>query len=831
MAIRNPKIFGLNVRTHLADVLNKTQSLRNIGLPPFDLEIIRGSANAGMTRHDWISFSRLKQPLYEILDSYQFESRIYQDILRQRAGTDQTLFGNLAINGSLSGNAIRYRYYDWDKADFSVADISTSRVSAWSSTASEPIPVTAPISYGARVGIATATGGGRLDFGTSTTTGPRLQTSIVPEEKEFDSEFPTSRIQTKIGTETVYLYAMKGIPFVLKGFFRNINATIQLTSLINGTPASWKFVETANQNRYVNFTNIGGTTSTVYFRSSSSRERFIKFYYNPDNISSISITSANIRELPPVQLISCTSLNFAYNDFKIFPNFAFVTPLLQSLQVQRNPFYLSDIESERVFSGLILDKLPSNLRHLYIEGTFYGSIRGDGGSISGTDIIPNKLPNLNTFDCGRGGGAYFHPDDLDSSCTIPNIPNTLTSYQIYANNFQAIGVTRSDNGSNSSFPNGSYNIVDAENLTKINIGNNYYLTGSFVTLASKNKLTHLYNHSTGLQIPDMSGSASIQIAYHYYLRNSGGLFESGTYKYDGCGSLATLHCYGSRLDNDRFPKFTNPSLSYLDLRYTGIKGGNANGDESRVIHSDTFEQCTEMRYCMIDSGNLLSTPADLSSGTIDANAFINCTNLYYWWYRSYGRTGGPLPTLTTCSNLTYVWVHNNNFSGGVPLFTTNTSLYYLRLSYNAFTGQVPGFKNLNSLRYIYLYNNQFTSMAELGSLPSLYTFEIHNNQIAGEIPDFSACPNLYYLIMFNNQFDSYKPGAFAKNYRIRYIDVSNNNLNQTAVDEMLSDLFDNWSDYNRGGVTINLRGNDTPSELGLEHITILRSKGWSITIS
>ena len=831
MAIRNPKIFGLNVRTHLADVLNKTESLRNIGLPPFDLEIIRGSANAGMTRHDWISFSRLKQPLYEILDSYQYESRVYQSVLRKRAGTDQTLFGNLAINGSLSGNAIRYRYYDWDKSDFSVADISTSRVSAWSSTASEPIPVTAPISYGARVGIATATGGGRLDFGTSTTTGPRLQTSIVPEAKEFDSEFPTSRIQTKIGTETVYLYAMKGIPFVLKGRFRNINATIKLTSLINGTPASWKIVEVANSNRYVNFTNIGGTTSTINFRSASTRDRFIKFYYNPDNISEISITSAAIRELPPVQLINCTSLNFAYNELRLFPNFAFVAPQLQSLSVQRNPFYNSDIEVERFFNGLVLDKIPSNLRHLYIEGTFYGSIQGDGGSISGTDIIPNKLPNLNTFHCGRGGGAYFHPDTLDGSCKIPNIPSTVTGYQTYANNFQGIGATRGDNGSNSDFPNGSYNVVDAENLTYLNISSNYYLSGSFVTLASRNTLTHLYNHSTGLQIPDMSGSASIQIAYHYYMRNAGGLFESGTYKYDGCGSLATLHCYGSRLDNDRLPKFTNPSLSYLDLRYTRIKGGNPNGDESRVIHSDTFEQCTEMRYCMIDSGNLLPTPADLSSGTIDPNAFINCTNLYYWWYRSYGNTGGPLPTLTACSNLTYVWVHQNNFSGGVPYFTTNTSLYYLRLSHNAFTGRVPGFKNLNNLRYIYLYNNQFTSMQELGSLPSLYTFEVHNNQIAGEIPDFSACPSLYYLIMFNNQFDSYKPGAFSKNYRIRYIDISNNNLNQTAVDQLLSDLFDNWSDYNRGGVTINLRGNDTPSEEGLENVTILRSKGWSITLS
>ena len=82
-----------------------------------------------------------------------------------------------------------------------------------------------------------------------------------------------------------------------------------------------------------------------------------------------------------------------------------------------------------------------------------------------------------------------------------------------------------------------------------------------------------------------------------------------------------------------------------------------------------------------------------------------------------------------------------------------------------------------------------------------------------------------------NQFTSYKPGAFSNLYRIRYIDISNNNLNQTAVDQLLSDLFDNWSDYNRGGVTINLRGNDTPSEEGLEYVTILRSKGWSITLS
>ena len=47
------------------------------------------------------------------------------------------------------------------------------------------------ISYGARVGITT---GGTLKFGTQSTAataaGSRIQTSIVPQAKEFPSEFP-----------------------------------------------------------------------------------------------------------------------------------------------------------------------------------------------------------------------------------------------------------------------------------------------------------------------------------------------------------------------------------------------------------------------------------------------------------------------------------------------------------------------------------------------------------------------------------------------------------------------------------------------------------------
>ena len=112
MALVNPKLFGLDINRSLADVLDKNVALSNLNLPPIDLDVIRGSKNAGATLGDWISFSRLSVPIYKNLDRYYQDSSLYNSILDSKAGTNQTLFGNLIINGRLSGNAVRYRYVD-----------------------------------------------------------------------------------------------------------------------------------------------------------------------------------------------------------------------------------------------------------------------------------------------------------------------------------------------------------------------------------------------------------------------------------------------------------------------------------------------------------------------------------------------------------------------------------------------------------------------------------------------------------------------------------------------------------------------------------------------
>ena len=415
MALRNPKLFGLNVLSFFADVENKTRALQALNLPPLDLEVIAGSSDAGATRHDWVSFSRLSVPLHETLDRYYRDSQTFLGLLLERAGTDGSLFGNLSINGALSGNAIRYRYLDGtgNSAVVKIADISTSRISAWSSSASPVLPES-PISYGARVGITT---GGTLKFGTqaAAASGPRIQTSIVPQAKEFPSEFPTHKVNVEIDGQTVTLYTMKGIPVVFKGFFRNLNADIKLTSLINDIPASWKIVETANANRYSRYVNQGGTTSSIRFRSSTSRERFIQFYYNPDNISEITITSANIASLPAVKFINATKIDFSYNQLREFPDINFIAPNIQRLLLRRNPFYLSEFENERklqnssysggVATGTILDKIPTSIREIYMEGTFRGSIT--------QNMFADRFPNLTVINFSRGGGVAFNPDTAD----------------------------------------------------------------------------------------------------------------------------------------------------------------------------------------------------------------------------------------------------------------------------------------------------------------------------------------------------------------------------------------------------------------------------------
>lgn len=472
MALTNPKIFGLRITNKLTDVEDAEEVLSNLRLELDDLDIIRGSIDAGGSRGDFINFSRLSKPIFKTLDRFYEDIKSYESVVLDRASISSILFGNLTISGRLDGSSIRYRYRYVDPDDSSavpeyrIADISTSRVSSWSSTdpdATDPdlsIQAKARISYGGQVQIVKNTkpddapiNKAHLVFGTqSDVTGitgkPRLQTSIIPQEKEFDAERPTHTVTVDLDGTPVQMYAMKGIPLIFEGTFRNLSATIKIYKDGDIKP-SWKIAEVDNPNVFLNFENVlSNTDSNLNFKSSSSKTRFIQFYYNPFFIRRITLRSANIEALPVAVLDRMDLLNLENNAIKNMPDLKTFAPKMTSLNMRRNPLNNSEDPNERRLNSAVLAKMPDRLSTLTFGSTFYGSIN-DGTTATASLIYERfkleadggntNAQGLRTLNIQRYGGLqYFHKDLADPECHIPNIQDTCVTYNIYRNEFRGI---------------------------------------------------------------------------------------------------------------------------------------------------------------------------------------------------------------------------------------------------------------------------------------------------------------------------------------------------------------------------------------------------------
>ena len=273
------------------------------------------------------------------------------------------------------------------------------------------------------------------------------------------------------------------------------------------------------------------------------------------------------------------------------------------------------------------------------------------------------------------------------------------------------------------------------------------------------------------------------------------------------------------------------------MRFTNIAGGYQRSDgqtfDDNVIHEDTFKDCVNLQTFYVDSSRLLTAP-------IATSAFSYTPLLTNLIFKSHGRTTGAIPNLNGCTNLRYLNIHRNAFTSGTPNFQSNLNINYVNLSYNKLSGQIPGFKNLSNLTQLYLHNNKYTGLSEFVNLPNLRYFYCHNQftdgapGISGQIPDFTSCPRMYYLVMYNNNFSSYKKGSFESLAQLKYLDISNNNLQTTSVEQIVEDLYTNYTNAPRGGVTVNLKNSlksgATFSEDTLDTIILLQAQSWTVII-
>jgi hypothetical protein len=804
MAIKNNRIFGLSVSLSLADVPDRKLSLRNIGINTEDLEIIRGISEGGFDKNDLQTISNLSVPVWRSFDRYINDVSTYGDSLTISGGADFQLRGNLEVSGGIGSTAFRYTILDTEPDPenpgstpiLKWGDISTSRVSSWSTIGNS-------ISYGADVEI-----GGTLKVG-------KIKTRTVPTTKEFNSEVATHKIKLNLNGTTKYIYAMKGIPLRFKGYFRSFLSTIRFVPT-NNTKVSWRIARTDGLVGPEDFRDYGESSeSKLEYQSPFAAERYIEIYYAPDSITSIELSNTNIQQLPKVILSELKTFIFANNGLVNFPDISFLAPRLTTINLNNNNFYNGDVLEERKLSQSIADKLPETLEDINLRGCFFGGIEHG---------IFTKFQNLRSLNIQRSGSPYFYPDNLNPNGELPVFyensgaetdKHKLTSFNASYNDFRSTGIA----GVN------QVTIENIDTLVSLNLFENNNLEKNDFQIKSS-EISEVNIGRTKLSCPEFqsrkfltsfSASENTNVGSIYIGWDGTGSLPNevvdGSYKFINCSNLKSLSFYNSSIAG-YIPKFIgNGSLESIDLRSCeGLIAGRPEKAEIKCLYEDTFDQARNV------SSFLLSVDNPNFAGPIDINTFVplneSLSTLHLF---GAGRFTGSFPNLDGCSTLTDIRSYDQGWGKDteltLPNFSAASGIREIRLYGNKFTGSIK-YVDRRSLDYLNVSNNQLTSVSSVFTAPNLRYFYASSNKFSANLPNLTnSCPKVEYVSLNNNQYTSYnRDGGLIGLSKLKQLDLSSNILSQTAVDNILFDLVDNYKAAKRGGVIVNLLGsNASPS--------------------
>jgi len=802
MAIKNNRIFGLAVPLSLADVVSRSESLRNLDLNREDLEVIRGISAGGFDKLDLQTISNLTVPVWRSFDRYINDVLTYQRTLTLSGGADFQLRGNLEVAGGLGSTAFRYKILDIEPDPqnpnatpiLKWGDISTSRVSSWSTIGTN-------ISYGGDVQI-----GGTLKVG-------KIKTRTVATTKDFDSEVPTHRIRIDLNGTQRYIYAMKGIPLRFSGFFRDFLARIDFTPVL-GKKVSWRIIREDGLSSPEDFPSYGNNTQSILdYRSPFAAQRTIEVYYSPDAISRIDLANTNITAIPRVRLNNLKTFIFNNNGIIDFPDVNFFAPTLTYLNINNNPFYNSSNADQRRLNQLIADKIPSTLTYLDLRGCFFGGIEQG---------IFDKFTNLQTIYLDRSSSVYFYPDSTNPNGELPFFSDVnggeLRSFFARSNDFRTFGTP--------AIGSGLYSLKQLENLVNLYVNENGNLVDNNFSIASQ-EIVNIQVSSTQINCPNLQAKPVLRSYSSAFNSNVGSLFigwdgvtlplpdgvSDASYKFANCNALESLSFYVSGV-RGYIPQFIgNQSLTTIDLRgCNGLIAGRPGKANIRCLYDDTFIQSPNVNtfYLTVNNSNF--------AGEIDRNTFVPLnSSLVNCQLAAAGRFDDPFPDFEGCQALQYFYSPGQGWGSTIettlPTFTSSFSLVRLELQSNNFIGSIR-YNNKNSFDYLNVSGNNLTSISSSFNAPNLRVFYASSNNFAGSLPALDvSCPKVQYVSLSNNSFTTYqRDGGMLNLPQLREIDLSANLLSQTAVDNVLFDFVDNYKLYPRSGVVVDLTGsNAAPS--------------------
>lgn len=143
---------------------------------------------------------------------------------------------------------------------------------------------------------------------------------------------------------------------------------------------------------------------------------------------------------------------------------------------------------------------------------------------------------------------------------------------------------------------------------------------------------------------------------------------------------------------------------------------------------------------------------------------------------------GPVPKSIGTSRVRYLFevdFSNNKYSGGFPMSVLQaTNLTFLDIRFNSFSGSVPAEVFTLDLDVLFINNNKFSQQlpGNLGSTPVLY-LTLANNKFSGPIPrSIGNARNLLEVLFLNNELEGCLPYEIGKLDKTVVFDVGSNKL-------------------------------------------------------
>ncbi|MYD46301.1 MAG: hypothetical protein F4W92_08120 [Gammaproteobacteria bacterium] len=149
-------------------------------------------------------------------------------------------------------------------------------------------------------------------------------------------------------------------------------------------------------------------------------------------------------------------------------------------------------------------------------------------------------------------------------------------------------------------------------------------------------------------------------------------------------------------------------------------------------------------------------------------------------------------------NLSELDLRWNFITGGLENLTRMSELSYLRLSANQFSGQIPAsIEKMTKLRTLDLSENQFsgTIPTQIGELLRLEVFTAHSNELTGKLPEELCYPhNLKRIVLSQNQLSGSIVETVMNCISLRHLNLANNQFEGSIPEELTSSEQMNWLD-------------------------------------